>query len=299
VTADPRRLPPGNRRAAERLLRGVPADPARRRPADGAEAELARVLAAAAAPGRIDPEREEAAVASFRAAASERPRSRWSRRTARAGMGAAVAAVVLAGAAVAAGTGVVPDPFHPGHGTHSASPRPSAPGHGAAKGPGPSDRPSGPPGSAATGDAAGSGGGTGSSGHTRGPGGHGSAQDGARAASGQVTQLCQDYEDARNGLRAPLAVPDANLLAEVAGGSSNVPGYCVRHLGTGTGEDQDHTPSEHPHPTPTPKPPHTPGGGSAHHDINVSVPTMPTTAPHPCATLPALGAVTGGATCLP
>ncbi|MDX3237920.1 hypothetical protein PV392_20000 [Streptomyces sp. ME03-5709C] len=54
--------------AAERLLRGVHGDRADRTRPDERAAVLAGLLAAAAAPAPLDPEREEAAVAAFRAA---------------------------------------------------------------------------------------------------------------------------------------------------------------------------------------------------------------------------------------
>src|SRR5262245_44594865 len=104
--------------AAERLLRGEHDDPR-------AEA-LARLLAAAAAPAPVNAQREEAAVAAFRAARAENvkgaedPARDWRRRrggalrpgrSMRTLTSALVAAAVLGGVALAAGTGALPRTF--------------------------------------------------------------------------------------------------------------------------------------------------------------------------------------------
>jgi hypothetical protein len=324
VTADPsRRLGDG---AAERLLRGARAGRGRdgRGPGpdgsggsdgsdgSGVEAAVARVLAAAAMPRPIDPAREADAMAAFRSFRSAAPRRRWSRRTVRAGLGAAAAGVVLAGVAVAAGTGAVPfRPSRPAHRT--AAPTPSvAPG----AGPGASAGPSAGGADASSGPGAGRG--SSSPGLRR----HGKSDLGkgaGQATAAEVKQLCRAYEGARDGLGAPLTAPEAGLLADVAGGSSRVTGYCLARLGNGGGPSTKKAHPDKPStgskarsvPTPKSTPSrsangsdfvHTPGGVRSADPVSPS-PVSPSVSPSPAVSCDEGGevsvAVYGGDSCLP
>lgn len=141
---------------AERLLRGTDTPD----PADRRAAALAGLLAAASAPADLDPAREAAAVAAFRAARDEgaltaggRDRGRaddWRpgglrhlARSAKAVTGALIATVALGGVAVAAAVGALPIPFGGG----ASGPAPVHSGSGArpgSTGPGPSASASAP-----------------------------------------------------------------------------------------------------------------------------------------------------------
>lgn len=110
---------------AERLLRviapgGCPADPgALQEVADARVFALLRLLTAAARGGDVDPEREQAALAAFRAArraggARQGRRLVVSGRSAKALAGGLAAVFAVSGVAVAAGTGVLPGPFRGG-----------------------------------------------------------------------------------------------------------------------------------------------------------------------------------------
>lgn len=120
--------PPGARdpwpdaAGAERLLGGAPADP--RDAADVRFAGIVRLLTAVARDTELDPVRERAALAAFRAARSpgqrraEVPKPAW---PARALAGGLVAAFAVGGVAVAAGAGVLPGPFRGGEAVHAGA----------------------------------------------------------------------------------------------------------------------------------------------------------------------------------
>jgi hypothetical protein len=220
-----------DRQTAERLLRGE-----RPTKADGpAAAALDRLLSAAAGPVEVDPvrarEQEAAALAAFRAAHAGETSARARRedwcsrarravpgrgRTGRTVIGALVAAVALGGVA-AAGTGVLPTPFHfgPGPGTPAPAPGSTLPQPSTGKSSVPPGSPSHPWG---TWNATPTSPGASSSQAKQVPG---------KSASRAVEGLCQAYAAGRGGQGAALDAKAFERLARAAGGEEAVDGYCA------------------------------------------------------------------------
>ena len=200
--------------AADRLLEGEP---------DGPPA-LARLLAAASAPGRpSELAGEEAVLSAFRlvrdaapAAAALRPiahhgRPRVFPRRASVRLlvaGGALMAVAAAGG-VAVAAGVVPGPLRilaPGDPSQRSSDH--TPGHSGSG-----------PGGSTTGGSTGSGNGQGDPTKTKSP----------DPTPANVNGLCHSFqEEAAVNLSAALANPRFSLLVTLAGGVSEVPAYCVK-----------------------------------------------------------------------
>ncbi|MDX3355713.1 hypothetical protein PV703_20820 [Streptomyces sp. ME01-24h] len=256
--------------AAERLLRSVHRDRADRIRPDGRAAALAGLLAAAAAPAPLDPEREEAAVAAFRAARDGdatstgftggrlRAAGDWSPgtgtgRTSRGGRGRAVrhpgrlraatliATAALAGAGVAAagvlpallGRGVPdPSPLRPRDGVTAASDSAS-----------PSPRPTAP--SASSGSGPGSG-----PGDVAG-GGHGTVLPGRTAGAPSSTRaqdhasLCRVYAAAGRHHKGVDEQVYKQLREAAGGGEGKVRRYCAGLLGVNNGSGGDPGKSGH------------------------------------------------------
>ncbi|MGA5818592.1 hypothetical protein ACPC54_12135 [Kitasatospora sp. NPDC094028] len=249
-TNRPRRI---DRDTAEQLLGGAMGDPSAGQGAsltgpDGGPGQLARVLAAAAAPATAgELAGEEAALAAFREArlasrpvmtAPVRRRSMATATLARAFSTKAAAAVlgatVLCGVAVAAGTGNLPvlggDSPEPAHtlGTDGASGSASSPAGGTASSPaggtGSSGRPSGAS-PAAGPQAAVPSAGT----HPGSPSadGHG----GGRPAAGPLADLCRGFVERTAKGEHPLQLAADPLFAQLvteAGGADKVAEYCAK-----------------------------------------------------------------------
>lgn len=200
---------------------------------------LLRVLTAAARGADVDPEREQAAVIAFRAAASAGPgrpagtagarRRRRSAGSARAMAGGLAAVFALCGAAVAAGAGILPAGGHTAHGgspsapaARTAAPAPltrAAPDAGPPPAPGtPSPRPPVTTGPAGT---------VPQPGRSRAAGPRDRPQAAARA-------LCRAWTAARRDGRTPAARLTARLQRE-AGQRQRVAAYCRRLLSGGAG----------------------------------------------------------------
>ncbi|MFJ8626541.1 hypothetical protein ACIRD3_27420 [Kitasatospora sp. NPDC093550] len=255
-----------DRDTAEQLLGGAVADPSAGQEAsltgpDGGPGQLARVLAAAAAPATAgELAGEEAALAAFREASLTpdpvvtpvRRRSMATAALARAFSTKAAAAVLgataLCGVAVAAGTGNLPSPLSggpaepqrtlagqgasgtsPGASAHgsSAATAPFAPTSGSAR---PSDGASGGPRTAAP---------------------TGTATPGSPSAEGRgdrpvvppaLLGLCRGFADrTAKGERPGRLVTDPlyGPLVEAAGGADRVAEFCAEALGAGDGDHQD------------------------------------------------------------
>ncbi|MEV6008354.1 hypothetical protein AB0M29_16250 [Streptomyces sp. NPDC051976] len=235
----------------ERLLSGEPvaAD------ADDRVTDLARVLTAASGPLSGDPEHERAALAAFRqahggrrTAAARHPRRGFS---VRAVLAAAAAVFAVSGVAIAAQTGALTSPFHPGA-PHPHSSRPStAPAqlptsHSAV--PGTDDPPtSAPPSPSAH------------------PTPHGTP---GIPPAATLKKLCQTWaKSAQHGEN--LDTPSRNHLERAAGGSDHIAAYCAQLPGKGgdkgsgggrtgnsggdKGSSQGKSPSGRSTPTPDPK----------------------------------------------
>lgn len=228
---------------AEQLLRGLTDESSTYAATDPADdkraAALAGLLAAASAPAALDPVREEAAVAAFRAARDEgaltagvrhrnrrsddwRPRARGLRhaaRSAKAVTGALFATLALGGVAVAAAVGALPtsfgggaadpDPLRSGgSGSHAGS---TTPGQSASPAPD-RDRPAG--------------------GASRGVDG---ATPSAPARSTDYQALCRAYA-AADWRRGPMDRQSYRELEKAAGGGRHrVRQYCAGLLDSGTG----------------------------------------------------------------
>ncbi|MFD8074268.1 hypothetical protein ACFV3E_16670 [Streptomyces sp. NPDC059718] len=209
---------------AERLL-----DADRSAAGDDPADALARLLTAAAAPLPGDPERERAVLAAFREARSatsdghgrRRARRARSARRTRAALGGLAAAFALGGVAVAAQTGSLPGPFHPG----TAGPRPVSPA--------PSSAPAGPGGGTRTASPRGT-----TAAPTaplttppvpsRGP--HASVPPLAAPTDAGLKGLCQTYVKAAEHHKSVNA-PTLARLERAAGDAAAVPAYCARLTG--------------------------------------------------------------------
>lgn len=198
---------------------------------------LLRVLTAASRGAEVDPEREQAAVIAFRAAATAGPARRgrarrWPRlRSVRALAGGMAGVLALCGVAVAVGTGHVGARGHAAHG--GPPPAPVARTTSPPLPPAPSPAP--PPAVAASG-------GTPRPAHrTSGSGPGTGAQPPARTrpaapsrSPAALTSLCGWYLAAVRDARTPVAQPAPRLQRE-AGGSRRVAGYCRALLAAAPG----------------------------------------------------------------
>lgn len=214
----------------ERLLRGDRVD-------DPTARLLARVLRAAAGPATSDDLRGAERIFAAHSAATRQPNGgrtvRFGPRLARSVSLKLVATVAVAtaagGVALAASTGVLPTPLHPGPDrTHSnATPKPTASG---ATG---SSRPSPVPSASAATDAA-------------------------------VAALCEAYQatDPSQRQRA-LATPEFAPLVMAAGTAEKVPAFCATTTTAAHSSPEPHvSPSPHPTGRPTARPSHPATGRS-------------------------------------
>ncbi|MEU9042450.1 MULTISPECIES: hypothetical protein [unclassified Kitasatospora] len=254
-----------DRDTAEQLLGGAVAAPSAGQEAsltgpDGGPGQLARVLAAAAAPATAgELAGEEAALAAFREASLTpdpvvtpvRRRSMATAALARAFSTKAAAAVLgataLCGVAVAAGTGNLPSPLSGGTaepertlaaqgGASGTSPGASGGGHSAGA-------PFAPPsGSARPSDAASPGPQTAAPFGTATPGTPSAEGHGDRpAVPPALLGLCRGFADrTAQGDRPARLVTDPlyGPLVAAAGGADRVPDFCAKALGAGDGDHQ-------------------------------------------------------------
>ncbi|MDX3074950.1 hypothetical protein ACIP98_35580 [Streptomyces sp. NPDC088354] len=244
----------------ERLLDG--ADVAQ---SDDRVVALVRVLTAAAGPAPGNPEHERAALAAFREArdayregalrtASWRTRPSWRgrrsgqktsrQRRAKAVIGGAAAVFVLGGVAIAAQTGTLPGPLHPGPGTPTRVPSATSSGAGTATAhpratSGPDPATALPRTSRRTSPA------------TTHPG----AAPGTPPAAA-LKGLCESYAKAADHGKSQESSSKARL-EWAAGGKGEVAAYCARLTGTAAGNGGGTThaaPPSHPAGPKTPPP---------------------------------------------
>ncbi|CAG7656119.1 hypothetical protein [Actinacidiphila bryophytorum] len=191
---------------------------------------LLRVLTAASRGADLDPDREQAAVRAFRAAANTRPargvrNRRRPPRSARALAGGLAAVLALCGVAVAAGAGVLPARSHTAHGgpppapvaRTATAPAPASPAPDATRRPAPAQ----PPGADRT------------------PGTVQPSPRGTRTpVPPRAKAMCRAYLAAASDGRRTAVEPDERLR-RAAGGSRRVAAYCRALLsgGPGTGGD--------------------------------------------------------------
>ncbi len=231
---------------AERLLSGQ--DIAE---ADSRAADLTRLLTVAAKPLPVDSAREHAALAAFRQARDSPVGRGLRRRTFRSRpvkvlAGGIAAVFVLGGVAIAAQTGNLPLPFHPGAATSGPVPSTATvPGNHGAVAPHPSGTPSS---SAATGSS-----------HTPVPPAQPSlpAAVTSPAPAGQdVKGLCEKYVQATDRGQS-LESRSGARLEQAAGGKSEVDAYCARLLGRAAAHGKSPAsptpPSSRPTGPPTPR----------------------------------------------
>ncbi|MGC0329929.1 hypothetical protein RKD23_002919 [Streptomyces sp. SAI-170] len=260
-----------DRETAERLLRGQSPD-AVRADARGQAEQLAEVLAALSAtpaPTSAELPGEAAALAAFRSARAERPaargaavrggasdaglvrlgggdgaagavrRPRWARPL-RYGLAAALAAGMVGGVAVAAGTGVLPTPFDDAEPAPAASVSAAATPRQPLVTPSPdssglSPRPDGSVGGGSAGrDTARDTGGTGTLGRDRTTPGGSDVGQGTADTRREAVASCRAVRDGRS-----LDAGRKRALEGVAGGSTRVWTYCKGLLGEADGGSKD------------------------------------------------------------